>query len=199
MNKKEIAGHLALNKLAEQNGIVIFGGSADTRIPLGELEQAFELDAKVYNRSISDLSVSAAIELYDTCVAPLCPETVLLHIGAADMEAFATAPADFDRNYRELIAHIKALDKKCRIAIISHKNESSDATVAEMNRHLKYIADAEQCEFGDIEAPRVWNPKETKAVVSFIHSIGFTRPLSVRRPIYDLVKILFCYDPSCAV
>ena len=34
----------ALNKLAEQNGIVIIGGTEDKEIPLCELKQAFELN-----------------------------------------------------------------------------------------------------------------------------------------------------------
>lgn len=195
MSNNEISRYLALNQLAEQNGIVIFGGTEDREIPLCELKQAFELQERLYNRSLTGLSVRQAAELYDACAAPLDPEIVLLHIGAADVEGFAAAPSEFDQNYRELISRIRANNKKCRIAIISLRNPEHDGTIAKLNTHLKYIAESEQCEFSDIAGKRVWNPKGTKDVVSFIYSVGFVAPLARKRPIYDLIKILFCSEP----
>lgn len=196
MFENEIKKYVALNKLAEPNGIAIFGGTEDKNMPLCELKQAFELNSKLYNRSIHNLSINTAREIYDACIAPLVPESVLLHIGAADLKLFEENSSIFDQKYREFIEHIKALDRKCNIAIISLKNDDENVTISEMNKHLKYIADSEHCEFGDISAKRVWNPKETKDIVSFVYSTGFVRPLNVKRPIYDLVKILFCYEPS---
>lgn len=195
MNDKELKKYASLNELAKPNGIVIFGGSEDKRIPLCELKQAFSLEPELYNRSISNLSIKDSITYYDTCVAPLNPETILLHIGENDLEYFEEASADFDQKYRALISHLKAKAPKCRIAIISLKNPKDDANIAKMNLHLKYIAESEQCEYGDITSRRVWNPKETMDVVSFVYSIGFVHPLKHKRPIYDLVKILFCYEP----
>lgn len=192
-----IKKYTALNELAEQEGIVILGGSADRDIPLCELKQAFALDANLYNRSVDDLSIDTAAKVYDACVAPLHPETVLLHVGAADLNFFAEHPAEFDQAYRELIAHIQAADPKCGIVIISLKNPTEEANISEMNKHLRYIAESEQCRYGDIAAKRVWNPKQTKDVVSFVYSMGFVRPLHNKRPIYDLVKILFCCEASC--
>lgn len=197
MSENEIKIYLSLNELAEQNGIVIFGGTADRSIPLCELKQAFELNSKLYNRSISNLSINSASEVYDTCVAPLSPESVLLHIGAVDLDSFTENPSAFDQKYRELIHHIRTSNPKCTIAIISLKNQENSANISEINRHLKYIAESEQCEYGDISAKKVWNPKETKDIVSFIYSTGFVRPLKKNRPIYDLAKIFFCYEPSC--
>ena len=43
-----------LNRLADPNGIVIFGGSRDLDLPVGELRQAFSLESKIYNRSFPD-------------------------------------------------------------------------------------------------------------------------------------------------
>ena len=113
------------------------------------------------------------------------------------MNFFAEHPAEFDQAYRELIAHIQAADPKCGIVIISLKNPTEEANISEMNKHLRYIAESEQCRYGDIAAKRVWNPKQTKDVVSFVYSMGFVRPLHNKRPIYDLVKILFCCEASC--
>lgn len=186
----------ALNDLAEHDGIVIFGGSSDIDIPLGELRQAFAIETKLYNRSVNDISIKDAISVYDACIASLHPETVLLHIGDADLKYFRDHSADFDQKYRELIGHIRKQNKKCRIAIIALKNYDESVEIAEMNKHLKYISESEHCEFGDISAKLVWNPKGTKDVVSFAYDIGFVRPLKNKRPIYDLVKILFCFNTA---
>ena len=66
--------------------------------------------------------------------------------------------------------------------------------IEEINKHLKYIADFEKCEYGNIANKKVWNPKSTMNAVSFVYDIGFIRPLKNKRPLYDLVKILFCCE-----
>lgn len=198
MSKTDAFKYNALNELAEQNGIVIFGGCGDLEIPLCELKQAFSLDQKLYNRSIDGLTVSHAISDYDTCVAALNPETILLHIGEADRSTFDSAPSSFDQNYRQLIAHIRSTNPKCRIAVISLKNPDNDSAIAEMNLHLKYIAESEHCEYGDITSKHVWNPKQTKDIMSFLSALGFARPRTCTHPVYDLVKILFCYETAFA-
>ena len=193
MFNMDLHKYTVLNELAEKNGIVVFGGSEDMYVPLGELKQAFDIESKMYNRSISNLSVNNAIAAYDACVAPLSPETVLLHIGNADLAVFAEAPAAFDQKYRELIAHIRSLDKRCRIAIISLKNYDNDPVISDLNTHLKYIADSERCEYANISEKRVWNPKGTMEAISFVHSMSFMRPLTSKRPVYDLARMIFCY------
>lgn len=196
MYENEIKKYLALNNLAETNGIVIFGGSADKEIPLCELKQAFELRSNLYNRSIFNLSIHTALNTYNACVAPLHPETLLLHIGNADLEFFLENTSDFDQKYIQLIQQIKAQNPNCNIVVISLKNYNDEANIYELNTHLKYIAESEHCEYIDISSKRVWNPQQTKDIVSFLYTTGFVRPLKQKRPVYDLVKILFCYEPS---
>ena len=190
----EVRKYQKLNELAEQGGIVVFGGSEDLKIPLGELRQAFWVESKMYNRSIAGLSVKDALSVYDECVAPIAPETVLIHIGEADRKFFEEHPSEFDNKYRELLSHIKSQNKKCRIAVISLRNYESNPQIEEINKHLKYIADFEKCEYGNIANKKVWNPKSTMNAVSFVYDIGFIRPLKNKRPLYDLVKILFCCE-----
>lgn len=190
----EVRKYQKLNELAEQGGIVVFGGSEDLKIPLGELRQAFSVESKMYNRSITGLSVKDALSVYDECVAPIDPETVLIHIGEADRKFFEEHPSEFDNKYRELLSHIKSQNKKCRIAVISLRNYESNPQIEEINKHLKYIADFEKCEYGNIANKKVWNPKSTMNAVSFVYDIGFIRPLKNKRPLYDLVKILFCCE-----
>lgn len=192
----ELDRYLALNKIAESNGTVIFGGSDAKEIPLCELKQAFELNVLLYNRSFSNLSVRDAAELYNKCIAKLKSETIFLHIGEADLEFFTEHSAGFGQDYRNLIKTIQSSNPKCNIVIVSLKNPDENIVITELNKHLKYIAESEHCEYCDISTKRVWNPRETKDIISFVYSTGFVRPLKHKHPVYDLVKILFCYEPS---
>lgn len=191
MIEKDIKKYRKLNELSEQGGIVIFGGDEDKEIPLCELKQAFDLNSNLYNRSFTNLSVNNAMEVYSNCVAEINPKTLLVHIGEADLKFFEENTAEFEQKYCTLINRIKADNKKCDIAVVSLKNYENDAVIDKLNKSLKYIADSEQCEYCDISAMRIWNPKQTKDVVSFIYDLGFVHPLKYKRPLSDLVKILF--------
>ena len=194
MREAKIKNYAKLNELAEQGGIVIFGCNEDKDIPTGEIRQAFAVESKIYNRSFDNLSVTEAVSIYKKIIAPLTPETVLIHIGEADLTNFAENPTEFDNKYLELIKSIKTQNNKCRIAVVSLKNYESDPQIAEMNKHLKYFADSEKCEYSDISVKKVWNPKASMDAASFVYSIGFVHPLKNKRPLYDLVKMLFCYE-----
>ena len=194
MFETEIAKYKSLNQLAESDGIVILGGTEDVNIPLGELKQAFALSDKIYNRSIVGLSVKDATKVYNECVADLCPETVLLHIGEADVQNFDDRQATFEEGCRTLIGAIRAKNKRTRIVVVSLKNYKNEAVIAKLNKCLAYLADSEKCEYEDISAKRIWNTKENREVTSFLYEIGFDRPLNIKRPIYNLVRILFCYE-----
>lgn len=175
-----------LNELAVPGGVVIFGGEADKNLPLCELKQAFELQDNLYNRSIAGLSVHNGAQIFDSCVAPLKPEDIFLHIGEADRELFERNAAGFDARLSALLRHMKSADKTCRIAIIPMKD------APEMNQHLSAVAKSEGCEFCNMTQNWVWNPQQAKDVLSFVYSTGFVRPLSCKRPVHDLAKILFC-------
>lgn len=197
MKEAEILKYQKPNELAQTSGIVILGDSEDTSIPLCEIRQAFDMEENLYNRSFSDLAVTDAMAAYDACVAVLKPETILLHIGQQDLDMLQENSAQFDNQYRALINHIREQNKHCRVAIVSLRNYENDPVIAEMNKHLKYIADMEHCEYGDIASRRVWNPKATLDAANFVRNIGFMRPLKVERSIFDLTKMLFCTG-ACA-
>ena len=74
------------------------------------------------------------------------------------------------------------------------ESERNDVVIAKLNKILAYVADSEKCEFEDISAKHVWNTKEKREVASFLYEIGFDRPLNIKRPIHNLVRILFCYE-----
>ncbi|MBQ8395215.1 MAG: hypothetical protein IJX49_06540 [Clostridia bacterium] len=180
----QIKKYQKLNEVALKNGVVIFGEGLDTEIPASELGQSFGLEFPVYNRSFLNLGLDDAIALYDACVKPLMPDTILLHIGANDSALFTENKAEFEKKYIALIEHIKATDKKCRIVVVS-------VDYTEISQQLKYIADSTQCEFGDISSVKVWNPQTTKNVVFFAEAMGVRR--YCKKPVYDLLKIFFNY------
>ena len=194
MFETEISKFKSLNQLAESDGVVIFGGAEDVNIPLGELKQAFVLSDNIYNRSIAGLSVNDAARVYDACAKELCPETVLLHIGDADVTNFNGNEAAFEEDFRTLIKAIRSKGKLPRIVVVSLKNYENDAAIAELNECLAALADTEKCEFEDISAKRIRNTKESREIASFLYEIGFDQPLKIKRPIYNLVRILFCYE-----
>ena len=192
MREQEIKKYKTLNSISEQDGIVIFGSTEDIYIPLCELRQAFGIKENCYNRSFENLTISEAFDIYADCVADLSPETILLHI--EDAESFKTSADKFTADYRKLISQIRKNNKKCRIGIVSAKNYDSNSEIAELNKQLKYIADSEKCEFCDISQKRVWNPQQTKDIVSFVYNIGFVHPLKNKRPLNNLVRLLFCVN-----
>jgi len=194
--EKQIKLYRSLNALANVGSCVIFGGTEDRTIPLGELKETFELQGSYYNRSFDGLRISNAKELFDRCVAPLAPGEVYIHIGQNDLHE---DPAVFAQKYSELVQHIRSTDKKCGIVIVGLKNPDNDPAVEQLNKHLEVIARNERCDFCDIAKQRVWNPKQAKEVVSFLYSIGFVRPLKQKRPLQDIARILFCYDPAYTV
>lgn len=166
----------SLNSLAATGGVVIFGGAKDRLIPLGELKETFDLQYTVNNQSVPGLCLANAENTYDQCVASLAPQGIYLHIGDADIALFTENAAGFDERYCHLVQHIRSLDQKCRIAIVSLKNPDNEPVITELNKHLAVIAQNKNCEFCDIAKQQVWNPKQTKEVVSFLYSVGFVRP-----------------------
>lgn len=183
--------YVTLNKLSHKGGVVLMGGSEDMQIPLCEVKDSFKIEDSIYNRSFESLSVLNAEKLYEECIAPLDPDTVILHIGDADTELFRNSQSEFLGKYVHLIAAIKAHNKKCRIAIVSILNPSNSELICELNKQLKYISDSEHCEFVDISTNSNWNPKTSMETTSFLYSMGFVRPLSVKRPVYNLVRAIY--------
>ena len=194
-----IKTYRSLNSLAATGGVVIFGGAKDRLIPLGELKETFDLQYTFNNRSVPGLCLANAENTYDQCVASLAPQGIYLHIGDADIALFTENAAGFDERYCHLVQHIRSLDQKCRIAIVSLKNPDNEPVITELNKHLAVIAQNKNCEFCDIAKQQVWNPNQTKEEISFLYSIGFVRPLKQKRPLQDIAKILFYYNEDYIV
>ncbi len=173
---------------SEKNAVIVFGGSLDNSIPVEQLAKEFDFNFQIFNKSVKELSVKDAKDIFNSSIKPMRPEGMIIHIGAKDLAMFKADSAQFDRNYLALINAVKSVNSKCRIALVSIPNTSSQG-YAEMNRHIKAIADSEKCEFVNIEGARLWNPEASKAAIRFAQNMG----LAVRKPLRDVAEILYSY------
>ena len=178
-----------LNNIAQKNAVILLGGAMDKKIPVAELAQSFEFDFKIYNRSEELLSVKNAKDIYSKNIQPLEPEAILIHIGETDQNLFKNSSVDFDNYYMSMLETIKNTNKNCRVALISVRNENEDRLITEMNRHIKAIADSEQCDFISLDNVKLWNPRATKASVDFAYSMG----LKSKKPLRNIAEILYSY------
>lgn len=186
-----IRKYQTLNSFANVGGAVVFGGAADLDVPFDELKQSFNVDYAIYNRSVAGLTVADASSVYDAVVAPLRPSKLMLRLGEADLEAFEKNADEFIRLYRATIDHIRSLNKKCEIAIVSVGSDANSSTVADMNNRLNALADSERCFFENVET----TSPAMKETVSFVYSTGFFTPF-VSTPIHSLAKILYGWNAS---
>jgi len=187
--QEEDMNYQELNTVAKKNAVILFGGDLDKQIPVAELAQSFDFNFQIYNRSEEGISVKTAKDFFLENIASMEPEGVIVHLGDKDISMLKSSGADFDKYYLDLISSIKEVNKKCRLAFVSVNNPNNDKTIAEMNRHIKALADSERAVFINLDNAKLWNPKAAKAAISFAHNMG----LKVRKPLTDVAEILYSY------
>ncbi|MCR4949389.1 MAG: hypothetical protein K6A15_09560 [Treponema sp.] len=173
----------------EKNAVVVFGGSLDNSIPVDELAKSFDFNFRIFNKSVAELSIKDSLGYFSAYIKPMRPEAMILHIGERDLNLFKANSSEFDSLYIKLIEEIRYTNSKCRLALVSLYNETSNQTVAEMNRHIKAIADSEKCDFIDVENAKLWKPESAKAAIRFAQNMG----LAVKKPLRDIAEILYSY------
>lgn len=173
----------------EKNAVIVFGGSLDKSIPVEELAKSFDFNFRIFNKSVAELSIKDSLGYFSAYIKPMRPEAMILHIGERDLNLFKANSSEFDSLYIKLIEEIRYTNSKCRLALVSLYNETSNQTVAEMNRHIKAIADSEKCDFIDVENAKLWKPESAKAAIRFAQNMG----LAVKKPLRDIAEILYSY------
>lgn len=173
----------------EKNAVIVFGGSLDISIPVDELAKSFDFNFRIFNKSVAELSIKDSLGYFSAYIKPMRPEAMILHIGERDLNLFKANSSEFDSLYIKLIEEIRYTNSKCRLALVSLYNETSNQTVAEMNRHIKAIADSEKCDFIDVENAKLWKPESAKAAIRFAQNMG----LAVKKPLRDIAEILYSY------
>lgn len=178
-----------LNKIAQKNAVVLFGGTLDKSIPVTELAESFDFNFKLYNRSEECISIRDAKDFYQKNIKSLEAEGLLIHLGEEDVTFFQSNPSEFDKVYLELVYEIQTTNKKCRVALTSVYNPENNKVINDLNRHIKAIAEAEKCSFVNLDNVKLWNPKGTKAASAFARNMG----LNIRKPLNDVAEILYSY------
>ncbi len=173
----------------KKNAVILMGGAFDKEIPVSNLAKEFNFNFDIYNKSQEGLGMATAKSYFESYVAPLAPEGILIHLGENDTLTFKKDTSSFDMAYLNLIESIKACNKNCRIALVSVENTNGDKNLALLNAHIKAIADSEKVTFVSIENARLWNPEATKAASSFAYGMG----LKIRKPLRDVAEILYSY------
>ena len=173
----------------EKNAVIVFGGSLDNSIPVDELAKSFDFNFRIFNKSVAELSIKDSLGYFSAYIKPMRPEAMILHIGERDLNLFKANSSEFDSLYIKLIEEIRYTNSKCRLALVSLYNETSNQIVAEMNRHIKAIADSEKCDFIDVENAKLWKPESAKAAIRFAQNMG----LAVKKPLRDIAEILYSY------
>lgn len=173
----------------EKNGVILLGGSLDMKIPVSQLAHAFNFNFKIYNKSYENLSIKNAGEYFNQAIKPLAPEAVIVHLGENDISLFTNDSSAFDKYYLNLISEIKAVNKKARLAFVSIENSDNNKVVAEMNKHIRAIAQSELCAFINLDNAKLWNPEASKQAVAFAYNMG----LNTRKPLNDVAEILYAY------
>lgn len=173
----------------EKNAVIVFGGSLDNSIPVEELAKSFDFNFRIFNKSVAELSIKDSLGYFSAYIKPMRPEAMILHIGERDLNLFKANSSEFDSLYIKLIEEIRYTNSKCRLALVSLYNETSNQIVAEMNRHIKAIADSEKCDFIDVENAKLWKPESAKAAIRFAQNMG----LAVKKPLRDIAEILYSY------
>lgn len=173
----------------QKNAVILVGGSFDNKIPVNYLKNKFDLNFEIYNKSSDNISIKTANEYFKNTVLPLEPEALILHLGENDITMYQNSSEAFDKCYLDLISNIKKANKKTRLALVSINNTNNDKLVAEMNKHIKAIADSENCQFVNLENSKLWNPEATKQSVDFACTMG----LNIKKPLLDVAKIFYSF------
>lgn len=172
-----------------KNAVILFGGSLDKNISVADLSREYNFNFDIYNKSCENITLPAALEYFKENIAKMIPEGIIIHLGENDISLFQNDSAAFDNYYLTLLDEIKAVNKDCRIALISINNPAGNKNLALMNAHINAIAQTEKAVFINLENAKLWNPEATKAANEFAYAMG----LKIRKPLRDVAEIFYSY------
>ena len=143
---KELSKYSQMNEVSSTNGIVFFGSTSFNEMPLTELARDYDIDEKVYNRSISGLTIADVDSVLDDCVLNLSPKKVFISIGEEDIEKESFNEKEFLAKYEWMLYTIH---DKCdaQIYIVSILSRMSIAS--RINERLSKLAKESGCTYID--------------------------------------------------
>lgn len=169
--------------------IALLGGTYAKDIPVEKLADDFNFDFDIFNKSSFALSLKNAKEYFEKYVSNLNSDGIIIQLGKEDKDIFRENPSKFDTMYLDLLTAIKNRNMNCRLALVSINNAAGESVVADMNNHIKAIAQSEQAVYVNLENAKLWNPVAVQSSIEFAYGMG----LNVKKPIYDVAQILYSY------
>lgn len=133
-----------LNKIARSGGIVLWGSTTLSDLPVNELLKNYDVSRYIYNRSIPGLTLSDAESYLDVCVCDLSPERVILNLGEEDIGDTDNIAALIEQ-YRWILYKIHLTLPKCSL-IITAVRERNDMC-RKFNSELRKLALEFGCTF----------------------------------------------------
>ncbi len=144
-NYDRISEYAALNKVAEQGGVVLFGSTSASKLPLNELTQDYGITTALYNRSAENLTINGAEKYISECIAPLRPKVILMHFGEEELSDETKSINEIIEAYRWLLYQIHTATPESRLVIVSVNSEIPNSK--SFNDELKLLAREYGCEF----------------------------------------------------
>ena len=143
---KELARFSQMNEVSSTNGVVFFGSTSFNEMPLAELARDYDLEEKVYNRSISGLTIADVDSVLDDCVLNLSPKKVFISIGEEDVEKESFNEKEFLAKYEWMLYSIH---DKCDAQIYIVSVLSRMAIASRINERLSKLAKETGCTYID--------------------------------------------------
>ncbi len=143
---KELSRFSQMNEVSSTNGVVFFGSTSFNEMPLAELSRDYDLEEKVYNRSISGLTIADVDPVLDDCVLNLSPKKVFISIGEEDVEKEGFNEKEFLAKYEWMLYSIH---DKCDAQIYIVSVLSRMAIASRINERLSKLAKETGCTYID--------------------------------------------------
>lgn len=144
--QKEIIKFGELNAVSMPNGIVFVGSDYFSSLPINELCASFNLDERIYNRSIKGATISDICEVLDSCVFNLQPCKVFFNLGEKEADS-GMSVKDFITAYEWMLYTVHS---KCHAELYVVSVAEKTELHIKYNEALKALCKETGCKFADI-------------------------------------------------
>jgi hypothetical protein len=175
----ELSKYSQMNEVSTTNGVVFFGSSYFANMPVSELARDYELEEKVYNRSLYGMTISDVDSALEDCIFSLSPKKIFVNIGEEDIKSQSFNEKEFLTKYEWMLytIHDKTDAQIYLVSIISRSPEA-----AKMNKLLKKLAKESGCTYVDAVSAIYYDKPDVKVFDTLKyyirnHSISFAEAM----------------------
>lgn len=136
--------YMFLNKFAKGNGIVLWGSTSLDEQLVSELLQGYDTGKRVYNRSVSGLTLEEAENYLQQCVLDLSPSRVIINLGEEDLKVSNDVTKMIEQ-YRWILYRIHVALPECQLVVTTVPGKQD--AVRSFNDKLEALAEEVGCAF----------------------------------------------------